>query len=151
VRGLAEERAPRSATLCDDADVPSPDPFDQPLILIGYWSGGDGPNDDWPDARDFIDESWDEDERIDVGLYLTHGLVARAWMGYSPCRLCDKQTNGNLELTDGIYIWPEGLAHYVREHQVRLPHEFVAHVRTRRELADEIVVDDAWWRTARPR
>ncbi|MFL6172915.1 MAG: hypothetical protein ACJ716_08480, partial [Marmoricola sp.] len=115
---------------------------------IGYWSGGYGLDDGWPDVSGFVDPSWDEDERIDVGLYLQSGLVARAWMGYSPCRLCDEQKNGNLDLTDGVYIWPEGLAHYVREHQVRLPRDFVAHVRARAELADDVTVDDSWWRHA---
>jgi hypothetical protein len=31
-------------------------------------------------------------------------------------------------MTDGVYCWPEGLAHYVKEHDVRLPDEFVTHV-----------------------
>jgi len=130
--------------------VSSWNPFEHALTLIGYWSGGHGSNDVWPDVRDFVDPSWDEDERIDVGLYLQRGLVARAWMGFAPCRLCDKQTNGNLDLTDGVYIWPEGLAHYVREHHVRLPRDFIAHVHTRAELADHITVDDSWWRHASP-
>ena len=125
-------------------------PFAQPLVLLGYWAGGTGDNDAWPDASDFVDADWDEEERLDVGVYLKHGLVARAWMGYSPCRLCDERTNGNLDLTDGVYIWPEGLAHYVLDHHVRLPPEFVAHVGARDELTDEVKVDDAWWRAATP-
>lgn len=120
-------------------------PFEKPLILIGYWSGGHGER-GWPDVGDFVDESWDEDERLHIGIYLRHGLVARAWMGYSPCRLCDKATNGNLDLTDGTYIWPEGLAHYVLGHNVRLPQEFVAHVQSQNEFTDNVTVDDSWWR-----
>ena len=124
-------------------------PFEKPLRLIGYWSGGYGGR-DWRDVREFVDEGWDDDERIEVGLYLQHGLVARAWMGYSPCRLCDSVTNGNLDLTDGSYLWPEGLVHYVRDHHVRLPAEFVAHVRLRDELSDDVLVDESWWRTVVP-
>jgi hypothetical protein len=71
-------------------------------------------------------------------------------MGYSPCRLCDNVTNGNLDLTDGSYLWPQGLAHYVRDHHVRLPAEFVAHVRLRDELSDGVQVDESWWRTVEP-
>lgn len=65
---------------CDHSDVLNP--FEKPLILIGYWSGGygEGP---WPDAREFVDENWDQDDRSEVGSYLRNGLVARAWMGYS--------------------------------------------------------------------
>lgn len=120
-------------------------PFERPLILIGYWSGGYG-NDNWPDVRDFVDENWHEDERLDVGHYVGNGLVARAWMGFSPCRLCDRTTNGNLDLTDGTYIWPEGLAHYVLDHSVRLPQTFVDHVLAQAALTEDVTVDDSWWR-----
>lgn len=125
--------------------MPPLNPFGEPLRLIGYWSGGHDTR-GWPDVRDFIDEAMDEDEKIDVGVYLGNGLVARAFMGYSPCRLCEK-TNGSLELTDGVYIWPEGLAHYVLDHHVRLPHEFAAHVQARAELSDDVRVDESWWRS----
>jgi hypothetical protein len=33
---------------------------------------------------------------------------------------------GGRDLTDGVWMWPEGLAHYVERHAVRLPDEFVA-------------------------
>lgn len=124
----------------------SPSPFSEPLRLVGYWSGGVGAG-HWPDVRDFVDEGWDEDERIDVGLYLKHGLLVRAFLGFSSCRLCDKAGNGSLELTDGVYVWPEGLAHYVLDHQVRLPEEFVAHVAERMSQRDDAQVDAAWWRS----
>ncbi len=41
---------------------------------------------------------------------------------------------GSKELTDGFWIWPEGLSHYVRAHGILLPEEFVAHA-----LANESV------------
>src|SRR5262249_34367885 len=45
--------------------------------------------------------------------------------GTSWCRfLCDGG-NGCCELSDGCWIWPEGLSHYVRDHHVRLPGEFI--------------------------
>jgi hypothetical protein len=100
-------------------------------------------------VTEYVDSNWDRDERLEVGLYLQNGLVARAWMGYSPCRLCDSAQNGNLDLTDGTYVWPEGLAHYVLDHDVRLPDEFVAHVRMRNEQTDSAVVDETWWRDLR--
>lgn len=119
--------------------------WERPLIRIGYWSS---PADDrWPDPRTLVDPGWDEDDRLDVGLYLRQGLVARACMGLSPCRLCSHDRNGSLELSDGTYIWPEGLAHYVIDHRVRLPQQFVDHVERARCLTDDAVVDDTWWRS----
>lgn len=34
---------------------------------------------------------------------------------------------GRRDLTDGAWVWPEGLAHYVEAHGVRLPDRFVRH------------------------
>ncbi|MGZ4599251.1 hypothetical protein [Oryzihumus sp.] len=120
-------------------------PYREPLVLIGYWSVADGA-DQWPDPADWIDPAWDETDRLDLALYLSYGLVARAFMGYSRCRICGAQ-NGNLELTDGVFVWPLGLAHYVRDHAVRLPGEFVEHVGRMESLTDGLVVDDGWWRS----
>lgn len=92
-----------------------------------------------------MDEGWDDDERIDVVHHLEHGLVTRAYMGSSRCRFCDSAI-GNLELTDGTFVWPEGLAHYVKEHGVRLPAEFVAHVQGQQEAMEEVEYDTEWWR-----
>ena len=47
--------------------------------------------------------------------------------GLSTCRLCGK-ANGSQEFSDGHYLWPEGLGHYIREHGVRLPAWFEQHV-----------------------
>lgn len=54
-------------------------------------------------------------------------------------------TNGRLELTDGTFIWPDGLAHYVRDHAVRLPATFVSHIQ--REIArwDYAETTTEWW------
>jgi hypothetical protein len=34
---------------------------------------------------------------------------------------------GVLELSDGKWVWPQGLDHYVRAHKIRLPDEFVTY------------------------
>ena len=112
------------------------------LIRIGYWKGPGALN--WPDAKDFVDSRWNPNERDDVASYLRHGMVAAAFMGFSKCRFCGKD-NGSLELTDGVYIWPEGLAHYVIDHDVRLPLRFVEHVYAMRDRIDAASVDAEWW------
>jgi hypothetical protein len=116
------------------------------LILIGYWKGENAER--WPDPAAFVDHGWDELERDDVARYLTQGFVARTWMGYSPCRFCGK-SNGAIDLTDGVYLWPEGFAHYVEDHGVRPPAEFVEHVLAMMERFDSMRVDDSWWLSQR--
>ena len=80
----------------------------------------------WPDATMFVDPNWREDERRRVGEYLQRGTRVNVARGLSLCRFCERR-NGSAELTDRVYIWPEGLAHYVSQHDVRLPEEFVGH------------------------
>jgi hypothetical protein len=118
------------------------------LTLIGYWRDDD--EHDWPDARDFVDESWDARERERVASYLKSGTVPWIEAGYSRCRLCGK-LNGLAEFTDGVFVWPEGLSHYVADHSVRLPVRVVEHILTRLDDFEEReIVDPEWWRTVRP-
>lgn len=114
------------------------------LNRLGYWLGPDESG--WPDPRLFVDNAWDADECAEVALHLWQGIIARRYMGLSKCRFCGAP-NGALELSDGVYIWPEGLAHYVEEHGVRLPQRFVHHVNALQDSLEDAVVDDEWWRS----
>lgn len=118
------------------------------LTLIGYWDGPlTGPG--WPSAEDFVDPAWDAEERELVADHLQSGLVAGRYMGHSVCRFCGCD-NGCLELTDGCFVWPEGLAHYVLNHDVRLPKEFVTHVLEMIDDLDAADREEDWWRQVSP-
>ena len=61
--------------------------------------------------------------------------------------------NGTRYYCDDVWCWPEGLAHYVETHGIRLPDEFVAHVAARAFRAPDaltnprhIAEDDRFWR-----
>lgn len=114
------------------------------LIRIGYWSGEHAPG--WPDVSDFVDNSWDQDERADVSNYLRYGTIVWYCMGFSACRICGKQ-NGNCEFSDGTFIWPEGLVHYVEDHAVRPPQRVVAHAHAAMERLESATVDSTWWQS----
>lgn len=118
------------------------------LRLIGYWASDHTL--DWPKVTDFVDAGWDVAERQLTVDYLRHGALARSFWGISTCRLCG-QENGRSELTDGEWLWPDGLAHYLEVHEVRLPEEFVDHVRTRALKVAEEEIDRSWWRAQRRR
>ena len=58
------------------------------------------------------------------------------------------------ELTDGTYVWPTHLTHYVSEHDVRLPGLFVLHVQRAQapiglppgqEFVETGPRDSGWW------
>ena len=117
------------------------------LILLGYWDGPEA-TESWPDVRHFVDQSWDEQERDFIVGYLRMGWVVWAYMGYSICRICGKADNGDLELSDGTYLWPNGLGHYVAEHGVRLPGWFVSHAHETIEALEEADRGTSQWRSA---
>lgn len=114
------------------------------LRRVGYWRNDQNP--ELPDPNDFIDPDPPQDLLDLVGRYLAHGTLAAAYMGFSPCRICGER-NGAYEFTDGIYQWPDGLAHYVLDHNVRLPIELEQHAREQINLAEERAPtsSDAWW------
>ncbi|GAA1216661.1 hypothetical protein GCM10009665_03160 [Kitasatospora nipponensis] len=116
---------------------------DRPVRMLGFW--GTSADRTLPDPADLVDAGWDESEREWVAGYLNDGQVARSWMGASRCRLC-ACLNGTRDLTDGYYVWPEGLGHYVLDHGVRLPAEFLVHIEQRLQALDEVVRDSSWWR-----
>lgn len=98
------------------------------LIAIGYWRSVYEPQ--LPDPAWFVDLNWPATVRQQVVDYLSQGRQLFAWMGFSWCRFrCEAgKCLGAWDFTDGTYIWPEGLDHYVAYHNVRLPDEIVAHI-----------------------
>jgi hypothetical protein len=118
------------------------------LRLIGYWKGNNKNSfggKHYPDPAEMVDENWDKEIKGKVIAYLENGILHSAQRGWSSCRFCGK-SNGSTELTDGVFIWPEGLVHYLKEHQVRLPRMFVQHCLTYK--FDEKVLKkelENWW------
>ena len=80
-----------------------------------------------PDARAAVDPRWSHAEREAVTDYLKRGRVSASYRGWADCRICVLSV-GSRDLTDGVYTWPEGFAHYVERHGVRPPQAFVDHV-----------------------
>ena len=124
-----------------------PDVF-TPRVYVGYWHSF-GPFASLPHPQCLVDHGWEFRRRRPIVSYLEGGRVFANYMGYSRCRFC-RTSNGTTDLTDGLWIWPEGLGHYVASHGVRLPDEFVAHAeRSEFRVPDAPHLDlvPANWRT----
>jgi hypothetical protein len=68
------------------------------------------------------------DQRARLADYLAAGMIHEMYLGPSWCRFgcgIDNAQMGRHALSDDTWVWPEGLAHYVRDHSVMLPEEFV--------------------------
>jgi hypothetical protein len=106
------------------------------LLAIGFWYD---PLDRFlgrhrgVDPTRLVQPEWAGDERSQLAQYLRAGHRCCSYLGFSFCRFeCGIARNrmGSGDLTDGTWIWPEGLAHYVEEHGICLPDEFLADART---------------------
>lgn len=103
--------------------------------LVGYWKSS--LRDSYPLPQHF-ESPLDPGVRSRLVAYLNAGQVVNQYRGNSHCRYgCGD--NGSAERTDGEWLWPEGLAHYVATHGVALPQEFIDHV----PRTDSLPVDGA--------
>ena len=81
-----------------------------------------------PAPQEFVGELLSE-RRTALANYLSDGLRLIQYRGYSWCRFAcgvARSKMGSWDITDGVWVWPEGLAHYVQVHQVILPDEFMS-------------------------
>ena len=119
------------------------------LKMLGFWRNKNEPL--LPDPAKFIDHSWDKKERLIVSRYLKSAQILSASPGSSWCRFrCKRKHVGSVTYTDGKYVWPEGLSHYIDVHFLRLPDEFIQHaIRNEKSyvdpLDDEIIFNKDWW------
>lgn len=97
------------------------------MKLIGYWM--ENLNDaELPLPQELVGDL-SAGIRDAVCKYLCHGELYETYRGQSWCRFhCgfDRLEMGCREYTDGEWIWPEGLVHYVNTHGILLPEEFIA-------------------------
>jgi hypothetical protein len=110
----------------------------EPLKVIGFWRPY-WPESVWvpselPDVTWLVRRGWRLRERGRILAYLRSGHTFLACAGFSTCRfwLCPvwRSRLGHRDLTDGQWVWPEGLAHYVQRHWVCLPDEFMETMRS---------------------
>jgi hypothetical protein len=118
------------------------------LNAVGYWITSLNDVSLFP-PQEFVRA----DLGADVASYLRSGEIYEQYRGFSWCRFecgIPYRDMGSRDLTDGTWVWPEGLAHYVESHSVNLPPGFVDHiasgVRTVASLRsqDDLVEFAAW-------
>jgi hypothetical protein len=113
------------------------DPPENPGVVaegvkgIGYWASDHEPLSTLPHPSEYVDEDWyGSKEHIHVLAYLGRQAEVAQYMGQSPCRICG-ENNGSTSMSDGVYVWPQGFAHYLDAHSVKPPQEFIDHVLSR--------------------
>jgi len=94
--------------------------------MLGFWFHADAP-DHWPLPQHLVGR-WRAADRAVVSGHLRAGRRIERYERASHCRFgCGARAMGRDDVSDGVFVWPAGLAHYVERHAVRLPPRFVAH------------------------
>jgi hypothetical protein len=105
----------------------------RPLQAIGFWFSDFEPELPRPDL--LVGAGYDENVRSTLLRYLERGQVFQSYRGHSSCRFrcgVPSEQMGSRDFTDGQWVWPEGLSHYIRRHDIPLPAEFVSVALTER-------------------
>ena|ERR1700722_831264 len=119
------------------------------LKPIGWWIET-LTNEELPAPQELVTDI-PSDERGALTRYLANGLPLIQYRGYSWCRFgcgIDDLKMGSWDFTDGIWVWPEGLAHYVGVHSVGLPEAFIKYALSGAPPTKpdgEQSYDDAYW------
>lgn len=92
---------------------------------FGYWRRSfDSKYNDLPFPTDFTDHNWDIGERNKLIDILKTANVDESWLGWSNCRICGKMNGSKCMELNGL-VFPEGLSHYIEEHDLRPPEEIL--------------------------
>ncbi len=106
--------------------------------MVGWWFHDRAP-DQWPLPQRLVG-GLRRRERDAVLRHLRAGRRVASWLQPSYCRFaCGERSMGRADVSDGTFVWPSGLAHYVERHHVRLPPWFVAQALERRTVAPGVM------------
>jgi len=60
-----------------------------------------------------------------------------------PCLISGESFSGSLSVrTDGVWVWQDDLAHYVKDHNVALPQEFLTHIKSNNYAVPSLISVD---------
>lgn len=123
------------------------------LKAIGFWNGYN--ENRFIDPSALVDEGWEDSNKGKIIAYLNGFPRINHQNGYSYCRFgCNEGSMfdpnmGCAERSDGIWVWPEGLVHYVDDHYIKLPSEFVDTMKSNDfKCVDDVgqgIVDYGFW------
>ena len=95
----------------------------------GFWRTAESDS-DLPRIEDAVRENIVIDHLDGVVSYLENTPIVLATSGHrTRCLFCDEQIGSSVYRSDGVWLWPDDLSHYVRVHEVALPEAFVEHIR----------------------
>lgn len=96
------------------------------MRLIGYWMES-LQDESLPPPQELVSD-YEPEVRERIAAYLNDGAEYVQKIGFSRCRFSCGYVTVPAELTDGEWVWPRELGHYVIQHNIRMPDEFIFRV-----------------------
>lgn len=96
---------------------------------IGFWASSSDDlesNYPWPQERP-LPISKDTQHFLNCLDRVESTASYLTYKGLSWCRICECD-NGCQEYESGQFVWPSGYSHYIREHNVEVPKDFVDYI-----------------------
>ncbi len=110
---------------------------------FGFWSGGGQGEAHLPRLEVWIAPDWQPTDKAGLLRYIEQSpVVVAASTPQTPCLICDKRLSSSSFQSDGVWLWPQDLIHYLNAHQVRLPEALVEHIRAKNHRPPEAVTID---------
>jgi hypothetical protein len=100
-----------------------------PHKWYGIWEGTVHTVEVLPSVLSAIDPSWEPDDKGGLMSYVAQAPVVLTASPSSRCLLCPSEVPTSCWQSDGVWLWPKSLTHYLYWHSVVLPEQFVEHIR----------------------
>lgn len=124
------------------------------LIGVGFWE--ENTESDMPNPKSLGSWQLSDKTMFELINYLLQCPMFCSYWGMSWCRFeCGTSDweMGNAEYTDGKFVWPQGLIHYLLVHRIQLPKKFIDHCLNNDLAIDELTniadkkyeIDYDWW------
>lgn len=116
---------------------------------FGFWQV-DAENDaHLPLLETWIAPAWQPEDREELLSYIENApLVVASSNLKSPCLICGALQNSSDFRSDGDWLWPADLAHYISQHRVRIPDSMIQHIRQKAHMPPSDVnagIDNLPW------
>jgi hypothetical protein len=101
------------------------------LFLVGFWENREK-NNGFIHPECLINNNLSESLKYKIISYLRSKNILLPYAGYSYCRFADGPSDelmGCCDITDGFWVWPEGLPVYIEKYNIHLPKDFIDHMR----------------------
>jgi len=99
------------------------------------------------DPSKLIDKDfWMKYNKSETILYLKNGTPIKWYRGFSSCRICGKIL-GVHERTDGVWYWPDQFEHYIENHDIRIPEDFLNNLSKVKFNTEkrQLELDESYW------